>query len=230
VALDHTLAVIGATRPEEMAERLGFTRGEFQRRHGVWTARVPLFILTLRTAEHGYFADEEQGWALEPRRYLDVGFRLDKFRSLEAVAAVSALVERALATGGEDMAHLGPDFHVRLERVDGVVRRFPGGVWEPEGIVRREWSTYYVGDGFERIDEGVISGGDDTAQRWVDRYGPEAARGAAALLLAIAAEPGHPLRPVLEDDSGCAWLDPQLEPIFAGVARRVADRLDRLAP
>jgi hypothetical protein len=230
VALDYTLAVIGPTRPEAMAERLGFARGDFESRRGVWTARVPLFILTLRRAEHGYFADEEQGWALEPARYLDVGFRLDKFRSLEATEAVSALVERALATGGEDMAYLGPEFHVRLERVAGVVRRFPGGVWEPEGIVRKEWAAYYVGDGFERIDEGVIISGDDTAERWVREYGPAAARGAATLLLAIAAEPGHSLRPVLENDTCCAWFDPQLEPIFAGVARRVADRLDRLAP
>ena len=123
MALDYMLAVIGRTTPDAMAERLGFPRQDFVIKRGLWTTRQAdrLFILTLHRAEHGYF--EHEAWVRKPKEYLSVGFRLDKFRSDEAMRVLHKLVARALASGDEDMLFLGPDDFLRFERVNGRVRR-----------------------------------------------------------------------------------------------------------
>ncbi|RKQ92068.1 hypothetical protein C8N24_1907 [Solirubrobacter pauli] len=85
------------------------------------TARLG-FTLTLLETTDGYFQDDD--WEIEPPRYLDVGFRVDKDADPEQVRAnVDRFVDRALATGDEDMALINNGNTLLLERTDGEVRR-----------------------------------------------------------------------------------------------------------
>ena len=70
-------------------------------------------------------------WEIEPARYLDVEFRVDKDAEPKAVHAnVRRFVDRALATGDEDMALINNSFTLLLERKDGEVRRVPSSFWD----------------------------------------------------------------------------------------------------
>ena len=87
------------------------------------------FWLTLLEGRDGYFQDED--WEIEPARYLDVEFRVDKDAEPKAVHAnVRRFVDRALATGDEDMALINNSFSLLLERKDGEVRRVPSRFWD----------------------------------------------------------------------------------------------------
>jgi hypothetical protein len=131
MALEYALIVLGRTRPEDMVSRLGLERRDFELSKGVWTAdlrRERGFILHLRSAKHGYF--ESDDWTLEPDKYLHVGFRADKEADPQFLArSLIDTVERALATGGEDMAFIQNGEVLVLERTGGEVRRLPVGFW-----------------------------------------------------------------------------------------------------
>ena|SRR5690349_11071778 len=131
MAIEYALVVPGRTSPEEMASRLGLERGDFEVSKGVWTAdlrRDRGFILTLRRAKDGYF--ESDDWTLEPDKYLHVGFRADKAAPPQVRDRnLLDLVERALATGDEDMAFIENGEVLVLERAGGELRRVPVGFW-----------------------------------------------------------------------------------------------------
>jgi hypothetical protein len=124
MALDYTLAVIGETSPLALAERLGFTREDFEHDGKRWVADrfdERGFVLIIMRHKDGYFQYDD--WEIEPARYLSASFRINKWRSYEACRAIDALVEQVLTTGDEDLVYEGPDFCLRLERTAGVVRR-----------------------------------------------------------------------------------------------------------
>ena len=124
MALDYRLAVIGETSPLELAERLGFTREDFERDGKRWVADrfdERGFVLIVMRQTNGYFQYDD--WEIEPKRYVSASFRINKTRSYEVCRAVDALVEQVLDTGAEDLVYEGPDFCLRLERTAGVVRR-----------------------------------------------------------------------------------------------------------
>lgn len=131
MAIEYALVVLGRTSPEDMASRLGLERSDFERSKGVWTAdlrRERGFILILRSARRGYF--ESDDWTLEPDRYLHVGFRADKAADPQMRDRnLLGTVERALATGDEDMAFIQNGEVLVLERTGGEVRRLPVGFW-----------------------------------------------------------------------------------------------------
>jgi hypothetical protein len=87
------------------------------------------FWLTLLEGTDGYFQDDD--WEIEPARYLDVEFRVDKDSPPEQVNVnVRRFVERALATGDEDAALINNGNTLLLERRDGQVRRVPSAFWD----------------------------------------------------------------------------------------------------
>jgi hypothetical protein len=112
MALEYALIVVGRTSAEQMRARLD----------------VPVsapFSVTLHGGKHGYF--ESDDWALEPDKYLHVGFRAEKEADPQVLAR--NMIERALATGDEDMAFIQNGEVLVLERTGGEVRRLPVGFW-----------------------------------------------------------------------------------------------------
>jgi hypothetical protein len=135
MAVTYELVIIGHTSAEDFIARMyddtlpapvfvpsnRAVAADETQRFGFW--------ITLLEDEHGYFQDGD--WEIEPARYLDVEFRVDKEADPETVHAnVRRFVDRALATGDEDVALMNNHFTLVLERVDGRVRRMPSSFWD----------------------------------------------------------------------------------------------------
>ena len=115
MAIEYALVVVGRTPVEQMRDRLDVPDD------------AP-FSVTLHRGKRGYF--ESDDWTLEPDRYLRVGFRVDKEADPQFVArTLIDVVQRALATGDEDMAFIQNGDVLVLERTGGEVRRLPVGFW-----------------------------------------------------------------------------------------------------
>src|SRR3954447_21317148 len=115
MALEYALVVVGRTSAERLRARLDVPEN------------AP-FTITSHRGEHGYF--ESEHWPLEPDRYLHVGFRADKGADPQRLArSLIDAVERALATGDEDMAFIQNGEVLVLERACGEIRRLPVGFW-----------------------------------------------------------------------------------------------------
>ena len=131
MAIEYALVVPGRTSPRTWRPASAWNGATSSVSKGVWTAdlrRDRGFILTLRRAKDGYF--ESDDWTLEPDKYLHVGFRADKAADPQVRDRnLLDMVERALATGDEDMAFIENGDVLVLERTGGEVRRLPVGFW-----------------------------------------------------------------------------------------------------
>jgi hypothetical protein len=117
MAIDYSLIVPGAMTEAELAERVG---------------HVPdgAVTVTFTRGKNGYFADDEQGWELEPERYVKATFRATNERSDEAAETVAEVLERVLAGGDEDLVLMQLGEHRLLERRGGEITRFPSALWD----------------------------------------------------------------------------------------------------
>ena len=131
MAVFYELVIVGTTTADEFLARVyddSLPAPVFEGHAADENARLG-FSLTLLEGRDGYFEDED--WEIEPARYLDVEFRVDKEADPETVHAnVRRFVDRALATGDEDVALINNHFTLMLERVDGKVRRVPSSFWD----------------------------------------------------------------------------------------------------
>jgi hypothetical protein len=117
MAIDYSLIVPGPMTEAELADRLG-------------PAASDAVTVTITRGKDGYFADDDLGWELEPKRYVRATFRAANERSDEAATTVAALVQRVLDGGDEDLALLQLGEHLLLERANGEVRRVPSSFWD----------------------------------------------------------------------------------------------------
>ena len=127
----YELVIVGTTTADEFVARVyddTLPAPVFEGHAADETGRFG-FWLTVLAGTNGYFQDD--GWKIEPARYLGVDFRVDKHASPKQVhAGVRRFVDRALATGDEDMALVNNGNTLLLERVNGEVRRVPSSFWD----------------------------------------------------------------------------------------------------
>jgi hypothetical protein len=135
MAIFYELIIVGATTPDDFIARVydeSLPAPVFRPSNRAVAADEYArlgFWLSLMPAEHGYF--EFDDFKLEPARYLAVSFDIDKDTPPKTVHAnVRRFVDRALATGDEDMALINNGDFLLLERRNGEVRRVPSSFWE----------------------------------------------------------------------------------------------------
>ncbi|GIJ45505.1 hypothetical protein Val02_23910 [Virgisporangium aliadipatigenens] len=90
------------------------------------------FDVTVRSGRDGYVEAEDgagQACTWEPRAYVNLTFRLDKFDLDRALESLLPVVQRVLATGTEDAAFVHLSDYLLLTRFDGVVTKHRRAQW-----------------------------------------------------------------------------------------------------
>ncbi|MDA0168967.1 hypothetical protein OJ998_07710 [Solirubrobacter taibaiensis] len=114
------------------------------------------------------------------------------------------------------------------DRIDELLPRPARAVTDqaPERTVRALLVDQYE---FPALDETLLVAADLEALGWVRSLAPEAARAAAALVLEIAGDSGHPLLREHQRDTDFRWDDDvETWAWFGHFAHRIADRVDAL--